>query len=119
MFCVLCLCVFFFVMIRRPPRATLDRPAAASDVYKRQGDGFVMGHADARHHGTREHRGAGRALQLADPGLQHEDRAVEVDTHHFAVGFDARAVQRCDQGCLLSTSPRPRDRTRSRMPSSA
>mgnify|MGYP003381559406 CR=1 FL=1 len=32
----------FFLMIRRPPRSTLDRSSAASDVYKRQvvhGDG--------------------------------------------------------------------------------
>ena len=38
--------LFFFLMIRRPPRSTLDRSSAASDVYKRQilndnlGDGF-------------------------------------------------------------------------------
>ena len=31
------LCYFFFLMIRRPPRSTLDRSSAASDVYKRQG----------------------------------------------------------------------------------
>ena len=31
-----CLCVCFFLMIRRPPRSTLDRSSAASDVYKRQ-----------------------------------------------------------------------------------
>ena len=31
------LLVFFFLMIRRPPRSTLDRSSAASDVYKRQG----------------------------------------------------------------------------------
>ena len=30
--------VFFFLMIRRPPRSTLDRSSAASDVYKRQLD---------------------------------------------------------------------------------
>ena len=31
------LCIFFFfLMIRRPPRSTLDRSSAASDVYKRQ-----------------------------------------------------------------------------------
>ena len=30
------LIVFFFLMIRRPPRSTLDRSSAASDVYKRQ-----------------------------------------------------------------------------------
>ena len=28
---------FFFLMIRRPPRSTLDRASSASDVYKRQG----------------------------------------------------------------------------------
>ena len=43
----LCVCYFivdnrvffgivFFLMIRRPPRSTLDRSSAASDVYKRQ-----------------------------------------------------------------------------------
>ena len=30
------LVLFFFLMIRRPPRSTLDRSSAASDVYKRQ-----------------------------------------------------------------------------------
>ena len=30
------LCVFFFLMIRRPQRSTLDRSSAASDVYKGQ-----------------------------------------------------------------------------------
>ena len=30
------ICVVFFLMIRRPPRSTLDRSSAASDVYKRQ-----------------------------------------------------------------------------------
>ena len=29
-------CVVFFLMMRRPPRSTLDRSSAASDVYKRQ-----------------------------------------------------------------------------------
>ena len=29
-------------MIRRPPRSTLDRSSAASDVYKRQGEAFEM-----------------------------------------------------------------------------
>ena len=29
-------------MIRRPPRSTLDRSSAASDVYKRQGQGAVI-----------------------------------------------------------------------------
>ena len=34
----------FFLMMRRPPRSTLDRSSAASDVYKRQGEG--AGEAD-------------------------------------------------------------------------
>ena len=38
--CMRCVAVglvfFFFLMIRRPPRSTLDRSSAASDVYKRQ-----------------------------------------------------------------------------------
>ena len=38
---------FFFLMIRRPPRSTLDRSSAASDVYKRQlvliATGFYIG----------------------------------------------------------------------------
>ena len=28
--------IFFFLMIRRPPRSTQSRSSAASDVYKRQ-----------------------------------------------------------------------------------
>src|SRR5660397_134924 len=33
---VFCLCCFFFLMIRRPPRSTPLYSSAASDVYKRQ-----------------------------------------------------------------------------------
>ena len=34
---------FVFLMIRRPPRSTLDRSSAASDVYKRQVQGIQVG----------------------------------------------------------------------------
>ena len=34
--------VCFFLMIRRPPRSTLDRSSAASDVYKRQGGALAL-----------------------------------------------------------------------------
>ena len=34
--CEFSISLFFFLMIRRPPRSTLDRSSAASDVYKRQ-----------------------------------------------------------------------------------
>ena len=41
-------------MIRRPPRSTLDRSSAASDVYKRQGLGFDINRLtfDARYEGN-------------------------------------------------------------------
>ena len=35
-FFLIFLLFFFFLRIRRPPRSTLDRSSAASDVYKRQ-----------------------------------------------------------------------------------
>ena len=49
--------VFFFLMIRRPPRSTLDRSSAASDVYKRQGCAKVRNRY-SRHinNGDRHHR---------------------------------------------------------------
>ena len=33
--------IFFFLMIRRPPRSTQSRSSAASDVYKRQDMGYL------------------------------------------------------------------------------
>ena len=78
-------------MIRRPPRSTLDRSSAASDVYKRQA--LVIG--------------LGGAL-----GLDGAGGAAQGDGEHPAGLGQALA-------CLLYTSPSPRDRTRSRMPSSA
>ena len=83
--------VFFFLMIRRPPRSTLDRSSAASDVYKRQ---------------------------VKDQGEIFEDiysqilRDLELNSI-FIVNEEQLS------NCLLYTSPSPRDRTRSRMPSSA
>ena len=35
--------MFFFVMIRRPPRSTQSRSSAASDVYKRQAPASLPG----------------------------------------------------------------------------
>ena len=81
----------FFLMIRRPPRSTQGRSSAASDVYKRQEGGRARVEAAM-------HRDDGEARD-GDEGDEgdHGDR----------------------DGCLLYTSPSPRDRTRSRMPSSA
>ena len=44
--------VFFFLMIRRPPRSTLDRSSAASDVYKRQESGSAFGGITGRRVGV-------------------------------------------------------------------
>ena len=41
--------VFFFLMIRRPPRSTQSRSSAASDVYKRQVQGNVEAGASRLH----------------------------------------------------------------------
>ena len=46
------------------------------------------------------------------PGLEYAGEVV-------AVGADVDTVKVGDRVCLLYTSPSPRDRTRSRMPSSA
>ena len=56
----------FFLVIRRPPRSTLDRSSAASDVYKRQ-------HI--------EHGLAGEQLKLV------EQRGVVVGRHHRTGAF--------------------------------
>ena len=79
-------------MIRRPPRSTLDRSSAASDVYKRQ----VVDRLDVV---LGPERCGGGGDEAAD-GVEEAG--------------DFQGVV-----CLLYTSPSPRDRTRSRMPSSA
>ena len=78
-------------MIRRPPRSTLDRSSAASDVYKRQVLTLVNQNTTLI-----------EALALAG-GISEMGKAKKV-----------KLIR-----CLLYTSPSPRDRTRSRMPSSA
>ena len=81
----------FFLMIRRPPRSTLDRSSAASDVYKRQ------------------------VVHYAGVACDMENILKIAKEHNLKIIEDA--AQGID--CLLYTSPSPRDRTRYRMPSSA
>ena len=69
----------FFLMIRRPPRSTLDRSSAASDVYKRQGQAA--------------------AARRAPGGLRLRDQAGEPAGHGGAVDGPG--------SCLLYTSPSP------------
>ena len=78
-------------MIRRPPRSTLDRSSAASDVYKRQ---------------------PAADKEIVDLGFPRDATVV-------AILRDEKVVVPRGDTCLLYTSPSPRDRTRSRMPSSA
>ena len=87
---------FFFLMIRRPPRSTLDRSSAASDVYKRQPLGFYV------------------MQEFLKRGMILKSTIVK--------NFEETTAKRNQKElwrCLLYTSPSPRDRTRSRMPSSA
>ena len=81
----------FFLMIRRPPRSTLDRSSAASDVYKRQLQTLFFRDIDELFNEFSENRKV----------------------------ISQRVGARYGISCLLYTSPSPRDRTRSRMPSSA
>ena len=78
-------------MIRRPPRSTLDRSSAASDVYKRQDRsrrrGRVGGCACQSHHFTGEARLAIPQADRHQPrvGAGHPDRA-----HRCLVKFTDR-----------------------------
>ena len=168
-------------MIRRPPRSTLDRSSAASDVYKRQ----ILGKAPISGSGSAEavqiegipasdvnglfggtdpadnsgeltyisirHGGANigegneiNGLTLGGVGsgtkvenieiISNQDDGLEVfggsvNIKNVIVWNAGDDQIDCDQAwtgtldnfiaCLLYTSPSPRDRTRSRMPSSA
>ena len=86
-------------MIRRPPRSTLDRSSAASDVYKRQ----------IKKHKSAYLMAVGGAAYLVAKAI----KGAKV------VGFADLGMEAIYEFCLLYTSPSPRDRTRSRMPSSA
>ena len=81
----------------------LVRSRGLGDVYKRQG----------------VHLGAG-VLQRGRRLVEHADVLVEQGDVLLDGGVDAVDVGRqLVNVCLLYTSPSPRDRTRSRMPSSA
>ena len=65
----------------------------------------------------------GRRLRLLDLAARYQIPIVE-DDPYGALRYDGRTLPTLSaidqaEGCLLYTSPSPRDRTRSRMPSSA
>ena len=92
-------------MIRRPPRSTLDRSSAASDVYKRQ---HLHGVINCQ-------AGIDAAAGAVDVHVDGLVRVVAVQVEQLRHDEVGNLVV----DCLLYTSPSPRDRTRSRMPSSA
>eukprot|EP00826_Nyctotherus_ovalis_P058814 TRINITY_DN8120_c0_g1_i3.p1 TRINITY_DN8120_c0_g1~~TRINITY_DN8120_c0_g1_i3.p1 ORF type:complete len:108 (-),score=34.63 TRINITY_DN8120_c0_g1_i3:36-338(-) len=89
-------------MIRRPPRSTLDRSSAASDVYKRQLLILLNGKKEYMAHKPDQ--------------LYRSSEPNEEDSKEESKVIHAEDINKI---CLLYTSPSPRDRTRSRMPSSA
>ena len=80
--------MFFFLMIRRPPRSTLDRSSAASDVYKRQGDDHAAKTATAIHQDAK----IGVEVQAVTRGI---DDILEIKKNGYILRFG---------DCLLYTS---------------
>ena len=114
-------------MIRRPPRSTLDHSSAASDVYKRQAINFyetLYFFGDSA--GGEDFYGL-QILKMDPNGILLWAETIEhawITENGLVVNGsgDIFITARMDQQvitCLLYTSPSPRDRTRSRMPSSA
>ena len=60
--------LFFFLMIRRPPRSTLDRSSAASDVYKRQ---------------------------IVTPGLTADDKLLDAKANHYLASLHIESETSC------------------------
>ena len=130
-------------MIRRPPRSTQSRSSAASDVYKRQNiDRKITAEAldmvrdmpglkDKKStvvYNPKWHKGVVGIVASRLVENYYRPTIVLTKSNGFITGsarsipgFDLyEAIENCsDLLCLLYTSPSPRDRTRSRMPSSA
>eukprot|EP00656_Telonema_subtile_P021826 TRINITY_DN22870_c0_g1_i1.p1 TRINITY_DN22870_c0_g1~~TRINITY_DN22870_c0_g1_i1.p1 ORF type:complete len:126 (+),score=31.26 TRINITY_DN22870_c0_g1_i1:112-489(+) len=75
--------------------------------------------------GGRKHGAAAEQRYEAEWSQRYE-HATELSEHHYSAEYETHEYethQYCDDSlqydCLLYTSPSPRDRTRSRMPSSA
>ena len=111
---------FLFLMIRRPPRSTQSRSSAASDVYKRQVldckknlKKFYVSTNMTRSCLVRKRKMIN--LKFVRRLSRSVDNKASVITipRPIALAWERYSI------CLLYTSPSPRDRTRSRMPSSA
>eukprot|EP00656_Telonema_subtile_P024149 TRINITY_DN26056_c0_g1_i1.p2 TRINITY_DN26056_c0_g1~~TRINITY_DN26056_c0_g1_i1.p2 ORF type:complete len:121 (-),score=27.23 TRINITY_DN26056_c0_g1_i1:25-387(-) len=116
-----------------PPRATLSSSSAASDVYKRQP--YVRSPSPQRRYHTEEvDHGKHRVADPLDHGYHQSQKRLQeshLEEQRSSLTYEletlraqmAKMQKKCDaavsKACLLYTSPSPRDRTRSRRPSSA
>ena len=112
-------------MIRRPPRFTQSSSSAASDVYKRQYLLFmtierVLEVIKSKHPGI-DLTMVELAYEVAEKAHAGQKRASGEDyiQHPLETAYRLAEMNIDIPTCLLYTSPSPRDRTRSRMPSSA
>ena len=110
-------------MIRRPPRSTPKPSSAASDVYKRQIEGRVSA-------GVFVGKGSDLGGGCSTMGTLSGGGNIVISVGegcligaNAGIGIPLGDRNIVEAGlyvtCLLYTSPSPRDRTRSRMPSSA
>src|SRR5678815_6050128 len=101
-------------MIRRPPRSTLDRSSAASDVYKRQGRGCVDQIFTLKQV-IEKMREKKNKLYLGFMDLQQEYDRVnrealwQVLVIYGVGGSLLNGIKSMYEDCLLYTSPSPRD----------
>ena len=116
--------MFVFLMVRRPPRSTLDRSSAASDVYKRQVQSNISGVTDYIMKNDEECIAQIRSLiekigKNEKAGFDRIESKLPKYPTKEIFGVLPEDTLKPYNTCLLYTSPSPRDRTRSRMPSSA
>eukprot|EP00657_Telonema_sp_P-1_P001062 TRINITY_DN12301_c0_g1_i1.p2 TRINITY_DN12301_c0_g1~~TRINITY_DN12301_c0_g1_i1.p2 ORF type:complete len:112 (-),score=51.05 TRINITY_DN12301_c0_g1_i1:131-466(-) len=111
-------------MIRRPPRSTQSRSSAASDVYKSQSRSCSSSISSMliswlRRCGTVAE--GQTSTQVTGPESTTRSRITRSSCFAAikASGGEPSCEGELSCACLLYTSPSPRDRTRSRMPSSA
>eukprot|EP00828_Plagiopyla_frontata_P006252 TRINITY_DN12699_c0_g2_i1.p1 TRINITY_DN12699_c0_g2~~TRINITY_DN12699_c0_g2_i1.p1 ORF type:complete len:113 (+),score=22.78 TRINITY_DN12699_c0_g2_i1:3-341(+) len=112
-------------MMRNPPRSTLSSSSAASDVYKRQVHGLrrdcVMS-VSLCLIVWNELEGCKKDVPLIPRECFDEIYAVDGGSTDGTVEYlESQSIKVFPQSksCLLYTSPSPRDRQKSRMPSSA
>eukprot|EP00828_Plagiopyla_frontata_P045762 TRINITY_DN7924_c0_g1_i2.p2 TRINITY_DN7924_c0_g1~~TRINITY_DN7924_c0_g1_i2.p2 ORF type:complete len:118 (+),score=15.65 TRINITY_DN7924_c0_g1_i2:96-449(+) len=117
-------------MIRRPPRSTLSSSSAASDVYKRQRYLYMKQHS-AQHliSGILYNKFSIDTLSvhLSETYIAIEtgEPIIDIQTIYDIEDEVNKAIIHGGKThtqiitCLLYTSPSPRDRQKSRMPSSA